>query len=93
MTQYIDTTSKRMKEHTQQRKPLESTQTEIDQDDAWTVIKAYFKQHGLVSQQISSFNRFVNISIQDIISENGEIQIEVQPQYLVSKSTNSQTHR
>ena len=23
---------------------------EIDQDDAWTVIKAYFKQHGLVSQ-------------------------------------------
>lgn len=58
---------------------------EIDQDDAWTVIKAYFKQHGLVSQQISSFNRFINISLQEIIHENGEILIEVQPQYLVSK--------
>ena len=50
---------------------------EIDSEDAWAVIKAYFKQHGLVSQQISSFNRFVNISLQDIISESGEIQIEV----------------
>ena len=38
-----------------------------------------------MSQQISSFNRFVNISLQDIIQENGELQIEVQPQYLVSK--------
>jgi DNA-directed RNA polymerase beta subunit len=36
---------------------------EIDQDDAWHVIKAYFKQHGLVSQQISSFNRFINICL------------------------------
>ena len=62
---------------------------EIDSEDAWAVIKAYFKQHGLVSQQISSFNRFVNISLQDIISESGEIQIEVQPQYLVSKFLHS----
>jgi DNA-directed RNA polymerase beta subunit len=42
--------------------PAQGSQ-EISQDDAWTVIKAYFKQHGLVSQQISSFNRFVNISL------------------------------
>jgi hypothetical protein len=27
-----------------------SSSQEISQDDAWTVIKAYFKQHGLVSQ-------------------------------------------
>lgn len=64
---------------------LEANSQEINQEDAWTVIKAYFKQHGLVSQQISSFNRFINISLQDIITENGEIQIEIQPQYLVSK--------
>ena len=36
---------------------------EIDQDDAWAVIRAYFKQHGLVSQQISSFNRFLSFSV------------------------------
>lgn len=29
---------------------LEANSQEINQDDAWTVIKAYFKQHGLVSQ-------------------------------------------
>jgi len=40
---------------------------EISQDDAWAVIKAYFQQHGLVSQQIGSFNRFMNFNLQDII--------------------------
>lgn len=29
---------------------VSSSSQEISQDDAWTVIKAYFKQHGLVSQ-------------------------------------------
>ncbi len=29
---------------------LEANSQEINQEDAWTVIKAYFKQHGLVSQ-------------------------------------------
>jgi DNA-directed RNA polymerase beta subunit len=35
----------------------------IDQDDAWTVIRSYFSQHGLVSQQISSFDRFLNFNV------------------------------
>ena len=35
----------------------------IDSDDAWTVIKAYFQQHGLVSQQIGSFNRFLKFNV------------------------------
>jgi DNA-directed RNA polymerase II subunit RPB2 len=51
----------------------------IEADDAWTVIKAYFQQHGLVSQQVESFNRFLKFNVQDIISENGEIQIEEVP--------------
>jgi len=49
------------------------------------VIKAYFQQHGLVSQQISSFNRFLKFNVQDIVLENGEIQIEEVPQYTTGK--------
>jgi len=57
----------------------------IEPEDAWTVIKAYFQQHGLVSQQISSFNRFLKFNVQDIVLENGEIQIEEVPQYTTGK--------
>ena len=35
----------------------------IDSEDAWAVIKAYFQQHGLVSQQIGSFNRFLKFNV------------------------------
>jgi DNA-directed RNA polymerase II subunit RPB2 len=58
---------------------------QIEADDAWTVIKAYFQQHGLVSQQVESFNRFLKFNVQDIISENGEIQIEEVPQFTTAK--------
>lgn len=57
----------------------------IEADDAWTVIKSYFQQHGLVSQQVESFNRFLKFNVQDIISENGEIQIEEVPQFTTTK--------
>lgn len=42
----------------------------IDIEDSWKVIKSYFKQHGLVSQQISSFDRFLEKSIQEIVREH-----------------------
>jgi DNA-directed RNA polymerase beta subunit len=31
----------------------------IDQDDSWKVIDSYFKQNGLVAQQINSYERFL----------------------------------
>ncbi len=73
--------------HLQQQKRVltQDLTTPIDADDAWVVIKAYFQQHGLVSQQIESFNRFIRYQVQDIISENGEIQIEEVPQYTTGK--------
>lgn len=49
------------------------------------MIKSYFQQHGLVSQQIGSFNRFLKFNVQDIVTENGEIQIEEVPQYTTGK--------
>ena len=37
---------------------------EITDKDSWKVISAYFNQHGLVSQQIGSFNQFIDKNIQ-----------------------------
>jgi DNA-directed RNA polymerase II subunit RPB2 len=41
----------------------------IDQDDSWKVIDSYFKQNGLVAQQIFSFERFLQYSVQEVIKE------------------------
>lgn len=54
---------------------------EITQEDAWAVIKSYFEQHGLVSQQISSFDRFLSYTVQDIVAENSVISIIPEKQY------------
>ena len=54
---------------------------EINDKDSWKVIRAYFKQHGLVSQQIGSFNQFVDKNIQEIIDENKTLSIEVDTNY------------
>jgi DNA-directed RNA polymerase II subunit RPB2 len=54
---------------------------EINDKDSWKVIRAYFQQHGLVSQQIGSFNQFVEKNIQEIIDENKAIIIEPDKNY------------
>ena len=54
---------------------------EITQEDAWAVIRAYFDQHGLVSQQISSFDRFLSYTVQDIVTENNTISIQPELQF------------
>ena len=59
----------------------EDEDDEINDKDSWKVIRAYFKQHGLVSQQIGSFNQFVGKNIQEIIDENKTISIEVDTNY------------
>jgi DNA-directed RNA polymerase beta subunit len=41
----------------------------ISEEDAFTVIKSYFTQHGLVSQQISSFDRFISFGIQEAVTD------------------------
>ena len=54
---------------------IDDEDEEINDKDSWKVIRAYFKQHGIVSQQIGSFNQFVGKNIQEIIDENKTISI------------------
>jgi DNA-directed RNA polymerase II subunit RPB2 len=57
----------------------------ITQEDAWVVIKSYFKQHGLVSQQISSFDRFLQFNVQEVVKEHASNRIKLEPQYIPGK--------
>ncbi|GAB4814750.1 hypothetical protein N2152v2_001796, partial [Parachlorella kessleri] len=54
---------------------------EIDENDAWAVISAYFEEKGLVRQQLDSFNDFINTSLQEIVDENNLITITPQNQH------------
>ncbi|KAJ2121108.1 DNA-dependent RNA polymerase II [Coemansia sp. RSA 720] len=48
----------------------------ITQEDYWTLISRYFDEHGLVRQQIDSFNNFIENTLQEIVDENSNIVME-----------------
>eukprot|EP01024_Parvocaulis_polyphysoides_P016002 TRINITY_DN17094_c0_g2_i1.p1 TRINITY_DN17094_c0_g2~~TRINITY_DN17094_c0_g2_i1.p1 ORF type:complete len:203 (+),score=66.17 TRINITY_DN17094_c0_g2_i1:98-706(+) len=58
----------------------EDPEGEIAQTDAWSVISAYFNEKGLVLQQLESFNEFISNKIQEIVEENGEINVTPESQ-------------
>ena len=53
----------------------------INENDCWKVASSYFKQYGLVSQQINSFNNFIKKNIQEIIDDNNIIIIKLEIKY------------
>lgn len=56
-------------------------QDEITHEDAWTVISAYFKEKGLVHQQLDSFVEFIQNTMQEIVDQNAEIEIRSESQH------------
>ena len=61
------------------------------QEDSWIVITSFFEQHGLVSQQIGSFNQFLETNIQEIVNENKEITIIPDSKYAPDKKSTAST--
>jgi len=51
--------------------------TEISKEDTNLLLKAFFKEKGLVRQHLDSYNEFIDHGLQEVIDEVGEIQIEV----------------
>lgn len=47
----------------------------LDEEYTWKVLENYFYQHGLVHQQIDSFNVYINHGIQSVINEESDIEI------------------
>ena len=50
---------------------------EISKEDTHLLLKAFFKEKGLVRQHLDSFNEFVDHGLQEVVDEVGEISIEV----------------
>jgi DNA-directed RNA polymerase subunit B len=51
--------------------------TEISKEDTHLLLKAFFKEKGLVRQHLDSYNEFIDHGLQEVIDEVGEISIEV----------------
>ncbi len=46
---------------------LGTSDEEIGQEDAWTVISSFFEEKGLARQQLDSFNEFIQHTMQEIV--------------------------
>ncbi|GAA5941678.1 DNA-directed RNA polymerase II core subunit RPB2 [Sporobolomyces koalae] len=53
----------------------------ITQEDCWAVIASYFATKTLVSQQIDSFNEFVNSTMQELVDEGGALILDQNMQH------------
>ncbi|MBD3350638.1 MAG: hypothetical protein GF364_04035, partial [Candidatus Lokiarchaeota archaeon] len=45
----------------------------IKKQDTWALLKAFFKEKGLVRQHLDSFNDFIENQMQEIVDESGQI--------------------
>jgi len=53
---------------------------EVSKEDTNMLLKAFFREKGLVRQHLDSYNEFIDHGLQEVIDEVGEIPIEV-PEY------------
>lgn len=53
----------------------------ITQEDCWSVVSAFFQEKGLVTQQIESFNEFVDQTILSIVTGMRPIEVRPKRQY------------
>uniref|UniRef100_A0A7S3JNU3 DNA-directed RNA polymerase subunit beta n=1 Tax=Aureoumbra lagunensis TaxID=44058 RepID=A0A7S3JNU3_9STRA len=56
--------------------------TTIKQEDAWSIISAYFAEKGLVRQQLDSFDEFIQNTMQELVDDTRELKINSQAQFL-----------
>jgi len=65
----------------------------ITQEDCWTVVSAFFDEKGLVTQQIESFNEFVDQTILSIVTKMRPIEVRPKKQYKRSMDNTSEDVR
>eukprot|EP00924_Labyrinthula_sp_SR-Ha-C_P008175 maker-scaffold_11-snap-gene-5.7-mRNA-1 protein AED:0.01 eAED:0.01 QI:0/1/0.5/1/1/1/2/27/1570 len=54
----------------------------ISGEDAWQVISCYFRDKGLVRQQLDSFDKFINNSLQELVHDAPDIEVSQNLQFL-----------
>jgi len=64
---------------------------EIQQEDSWAVISAYFEEKGLVRQQLDSFDEFIQNTMQEIVDEASDIVISPEAAHAPGQAPAEQT--
>jgi DNA-directed RNA polymerase II subunit RPB2 len=54
---------------------------DITEEDAWKVISSFFRERGLVRQQLDSFNRFLRDTIQELVDQSPNIELVPESQH------------
>lgn len=55
---------------------MDDTSIPLAEDDLWIVINSFFHEKGLVNQQLSSFNEFMETTIVDVMEEHGTFTLD-----------------
>lgn len=54
---------------------------ELWQEACWLVISSYFDEKGLVRQQLDSFDEFITMTIQRIVEDSLDIDLQAEAQH------------
>ena len=55
--------------------------SDIWQEGCWIVINSYFDEKGLVRQQLDSFDEFIQMSVQRIVEDAPQIDLQAEAQH------------
>ncbi|KAJ8865899.1 hypothetical protein PR048_033422 [Dryococelus australis] len=66
----------------------EEISNELWQEACWIVINAYFDEKGLVRQQLDSFDEFIQMSVQRIVEDSPQIDLQAEAQHTTGEIEN-----
>ncbi|KOX69200.1 DNA-directed RNA polymerase II subunit RPB2 [Melipona quadrifasciata] len=70
----------------------EEISIKVWQEACWIVINAYFDEKGLVRQQLDSFDEFIEMSVQRIIEDSPQIDLQAEAQHTSGEIENPIRH-
>ncbi|XP_076297419.1 DNA-directed RNA polymerase II subunit RPB2 isoform X3 [Lasioglossum baleicum] len=70
----------------------EEISSKLWQEACWIVINAYFDEKGLVRQQLDSFDEFIEMSVQRIVEDSPQIDLQAEAQHTSGEIENPVRH-
>ena len=70
----------------------EEISSKLWQEACWIVINAYFDEKGLVRQQLDSFDEFIEMSVQRIVEDSPQIELEAEAQHTTGEIEKTVKH-
>ncbi|EZA47574.1 DNA-directed RNA polymerase II subunit RPB2 [Ooceraea biroi] len=70
----------------------EEISSKLWQEACWILINAYFDEKGLVRQQLDSFDEFIEMSVQRIVEDSPQIDLQAEAQHTTGEIENPVRH-